>query len=132
MNKESLKRLALERNMSVEELEKYREYSSRDLTGKEWIEYLKLCEKVFKNTSKYIYIYENEIKKINEYIKQLQQENEQLKERVKYLEDNRNKLKEYMSDENISNLFERGYQANDFIEEIRDITQEIEGSDSNE
>ena len=45
--------------------------------------------------------------------------------------DNWNKLKEYMSDENISNLFERGYQANDFIEEIRDITQEIEGSDSN-
>lgn len=59
-------------------------------------------------------------------------ENQQLKERVKYLEDNWNKLKEYMSDENISNLFERGYQANDFIEEIRDITQEIEGSDSNE
>lgn len=58
-------------------------------------------------------------------------ENQQLKERVKYLEDNWNKLKEYMSDENISNLFERGYQANDFIEEIRDITQEIEGSDSN-
>lgn len=56
-------------------------------------------------------------------------ENQQLKERVKYLEDNRNKLKEYMSDENISNLFERGYQANDFIEEIRDITQEIEGSE---
>lgn len=79
MNKESLKRLALERNMSVEELEKYREYSSRDLTGKEWIEYLRLCEKVFKNTSKYIYIYENEIKKINEYIKQLQQENRLLK-----------------------------------------------------
>ena len=58
-------------------------------------------------------------------------ENQQLKERVKYLEDNRNKLKEYMSDENISNLFERGYKANDFIEEIIDITQEIEGSDSN-
>ena len=80
MNKESLKRLASERNISVEELEKYREYSSRDLTGKEWIEYLKLCEKVFKNTSKYVYIYENEIKKINEYIKQLQQENKKQKE----------------------------------------------------
>ena len=57
---------------------------------------------------------------------------EELNKTIQILFNNRNKLKEYMSDENISDLFERGYQANDFIEEIRDMMQELEGSDSNE
>lgn len=75
----ALKKLSLERNMGIEELKKYREYSSRELTGQEWIEYLKLCEKTFKDTTKYVYLYEHEIKKINKYIDELQQENNQLK-----------------------------------------------------
>jgi hypothetical protein len=33
--------------MDEEEVKKYREYSSRELKDKEWIEYLKLCEKAF-------------------------------------------------------------------------------------
>lgn len=79
---EALKRIAEEKNMSIEEIKKYREYSSRSLNGKEWIEYLKLCEKAFKNSSKYLYVYEHEIKQINEYIELLQQENKQLKENL--------------------------------------------------
>lgn len=51
---------------------------------------------------------------------------EELNKTIQRLFNNWNKLKEYMSDENISDLFERGYQANDFIEEIRDMMQELE------
>ena len=45
--------------------------------------------------------------------------------------DNWNKLKEYMSDENMSDLFYRGYQAMDFIEAIKDTMQELEESSDN-
>ena len=86
MNKEemeALEKVASKREMTVEEVTKYREYSSRSLNDKEWIEYLRLCEKVFKNTSKYLYLYEHEIREINKYINELQQENNQLKEQKK-------------------------------------------------
>lgn len=79
-----LEKLASERNMTGEELKKYREYSSRSLNGEEWIEYLKLCEKVFKKTTKYLYIYDHEIKQINNYITKLQQENQRLLELCMY------------------------------------------------
>lgn len=82
MNKEemeALEKLALERNMTVEEINKYREYSSRSLNGEEWIEYLKLCEKAFKNTSKYLYLYEHEIREINKYIDKLKEQRQELR-----------------------------------------------------
>ena len=50
---------------------------------------------------------------------QLQKENEQLK-------DNWNELKEFMSYENISRLFDMGYDANDFINEIEGKIKELE------
>ena len=57
-------------------------------------------------------------------IYELQQENKQLK-------DNWIKLKEFMSYENIGRLFDMGYDANDFINEIDDKIKELEqGSDS--
>ena len=49
---------------------------------------------------------------------------------IKY-KDNWNKLKEYMSDENMSDLFYRGYQTMDFIEAIKDTIQELEESSDN-
>lgn len=82
----ALKQLALERDMSVEEIKKYRVYSSRSLNSEEWIEYLKLCEKAFKKTSKYLYLYEHEIGQINKYINKLQQENQELKEKIEELQ----------------------------------------------
>ena len=53
------------------------------------------------------------------YIEELQQENEKLK-------DNWNELKEFMSYENISRLFDMGYDANDFINEIEGKIKELE------
>lgn len=51
----------------------------------------------------------------------------------KQLKDNWNKLKEFMSYENIGKLFDMGYDANDFINEIDDKIKELEqGSASNE
>ena len=52
-------------------------------------------------------------------IVKLQQENKQLK-------DNWIKLKEFMSYENIGRLFDMGYDANDFINEIDDKIKELE------
>lgn len=52
-------------------------------------------------------------------IDELQQENKQLK-------DNWNELKEFMSYENISRLFDMGYDANDFINEIEGKIKELE------
>ena len=85
MNKEeteALEKIASKRNMTVEEVTKYREYSSKNLNDVEWIEYLKLCEKVFKNTSKYLYLYEHEIREINKYIDKLEQENKELHNKI--------------------------------------------------
>ena len=93
LEEKALEMLALQNDMTVEELLKYREYSSRSLTGEEWIEYLQLCEKTFKKTAKYLYLYEHEIKEINKYIKNLQQENEKLVKKIKELE-GRSKYKE--------------------------------------
>ena len=95
MNKEemeALEKVASKREMTVEEVTKYREYSSRSLNDKEWIEYLRLCEKVFKNTSKYLYLYEHEIREINKYINELQQENKELHNKI-------DKAIEYMNGE---------------------------------
>lgn len=89
---EDLKYIAERKNMTIEEVKKYREYSSRSLNSEEWLEYLKLCEKAFDNSSKYIYIYEHEIKEINKGINNLQQERDKYKSIVdktkKYLEEN--------------------------------------------
>lgn len=76
----------------------------------------------------------NELNQLEMQVENLkEQKYSELLRETQQLKDNWNKLKEYMSDENISNLFDRGYQANDFIEEIRNKMQELEqGSDSNE
>lgn len=99
LEERALKELSSKVNMTVEEIKKYREYSSRDLTSEEWIEYLQLCEKAFKRTSKYLYLYEHEIKEINKYIKRLQQENQQLKEQLEASEKARREAIEFIKND---------------------------------
>lgn len=53
-------------------------------------------------------------------------ENMLLKKENKQLQDNWNKLKEFMSYENISRLFNMGYDINDFINEIDGKIKELE------
>lgn len=104
MNKEeteALEKIASKRNMTVEEVTKYREYSSKSLNDEEWIEYLRLCEKAFKNTSKYLYLYEHEIREINKYIDKLEKENNQLKEQRQELRSWLEQLIEYYDDSDV-------------------------------
>lgn len=69
---------------------------------------------------------------LNQFAKTHNESVEILKEN-KQLKDNWNKLKEFMSYENIGKLFDMGYDANDFINEIDDKIKELEqGSASNE
>lgn len=53
-------------------------------------------------------------------------ENQLLKKENEKLKDNWNELKEFMSYENISRLFDMGYDANDFINEIEGKIKELE------
>lgn len=69
---------------------------------------------------------------LNQFAKTHNESVEILKEN-KQLKDNWNKLKEFMSYENIGRLFDMGYDANDFINEIDGKIKELEqGSASNE
>lgn len=63
--------------------------------------------------------FQKELLTIIKNYEQLQQENEKLKH-------NWNELKEFMSYENISRLFDMGYDANDFINEIEGKIKELE------
>jgi hypothetical protein len=72
-----------------------------------------------------VFSLEGDKKTYEDMIFELQDENQTLK-------DNWDKLKEFISYENISRLFDMGYDVNDFINEIDDKIKELEKVGNNE